>query len=278
MTSELVSAEWLLEHLRDPDLRIVDCRWVLGEPGQGRAQYEAGHIPGAIHLDIEGQLSGKEGPGRHPLPTRFNFQKLMSSIGIGRETRVIAYDAGKGVPAPRLWWLLRFYGHENVSVLDGGWEGWLKSGGPVQTEVPHLHEAEFAARPKRKWVVDKSSVDSVRDETSALLIDARTPERYRGESEPIDAKAGHIPGAENFPFTQVLDPATGRFLSPDQLKKAFEALGVDKTRSIICYCGSGVTACTNILALKIAGFEAQLYEGSWSDWSADDNLQIATKT
>lgn len=276
VASELVSAEWLLEHLHDPGLRIIDCRWVLGEPDQGKAQYLAGHVPGAVHLDIDEHLSGKEGPGRHPLPARFNFQKLMSSIGVGRDTRVIAYDGGKGMPAARLWWLLRFYGHENVSVLDGGWEAWLKSGGPVQTEVPKPPEAEFTARPKRKWVVDKVLVDSVRDESSTLLIDARSAERYRGESEPIDAKAGHIPGAENLPFHQLLDPVTGRFLPPEKLKAAFESIGADKAKTIICYCGSGVTACTSILALKLAGYEAQLYEGSWSDWSSDNGLQIAT--
>ena len=275
--NDIVSVPWLLENLSQSDLRLIDTRWVLGQPGDGRRQYEAGHIPGAIHLDVDEHLSSKDGPGRHPLPTRFNFQKLMSACGVDRNTHVVAYDGGKGTPAARLWWLLRFYGHENVSVLDGGWEAWLQAGGPVQMEVPEIREAEFVARPKRKWVVDKAAVDGVRDETATLLIDARAPERYRGETEPIDPKAGHIPGAENFPFIQAIDPATGLFLTPDRLKQAFENIGADKTKNIICYCGSGVTACTDILALHLAGFEAQLYEGSWSDWSSDDNLQVATK-
>src|SRR5260221_41464 len=200
--NDIVSVTWLLENLSQNDLRIIDCRWVLGEPGEGRRQYEAGHIPGAIHLDVDEQLSSKDGPGRHPLPTRFNFQKLMCASGVERNTHVVVYDGGKGMPAPRLWWLLRFYGHENVSVLDGGWEAWLKAGGPVQMEAPEIREAEFVARPKRKWVGDKDSVDSVRDEAITLLIDARAAERYRGETETIDKKAGHIPGAENFPYAQ----------------------------------------------------------------------------
>ncbi len=277
MSQELVSVEWLQQHLQDHDLRIVDCRWVLGQAGEGRRQYEAGHIPGAVHLDIDEQLTGKEGPGRHPLPSRFNFQKLIVSIGVSKSTHVVVYDAGHGMPAPRLWWLLKFYGHDNVSVLDGGWEGWLKEGGPVQTEIQEYSSGDFTARPKRKWVVDKATVDARRDETAALLIDARASERYRGEVEPIDAKAGHIPGSENFPYAQTIDPATGRFLPAETLKAEFKKIGVDATRDIVCYCGSGITACTAILALKIAGFEAQLYEGSWSDWSADANLPVATK-
>lgn len=274
-SNDLVTADWLNQHLQDPDLRIVDCRWILGEPGQGRRQYEEGHIPGALHLDVETDLSAKEGAGRHPLPSRYNFQKLMSGTGVGRETHVICYDGGKGMPAPRLWWLLRFFGHEEVSVLDGGWEAWLRAGGPVQTEIPTHPAGTFTARPRRKWAVDKATVDALRDEANTLLIDARAPERFRGETEPIDAKAGHIPGAENFPFTQAVDPQSGQFKSPELLREAFKGIGAEAGKTIICYCGSGVTACTNILALKLAGFEAQLYEGSWSDWSQDDNLSIA---
>src|SRR3989338_10311433 len=273
--NDLVTADWLNQHLHDREIRIVDTRWVLQEPGQGRRQYEQGHIPGAIHLDIDTDLSAKEGPGRHPLPSRFNFQKLMTAIGVDRDTQVVAYDGGKGFPAARLWWLLRFYGHETVSVLDGGWEAWLRGGFPVQTDVPTHPTASFSARPRRKCVVDKKAVDSLRDETKTLLIDARAPERFRGEVEPIDAKPGHIPGAENFPFAQALDPQTGLFRSPESLREAFKGIGAAPDKTIICYCGSGVTACTNILALRLAGFEAPLYEGSWSDWSKDESLSVA---
>jgi thiosulfate/3-mercaptopyruvate sulfurtransferase len=282
MTTDLISAEWLQEHLKDTTLKIIDCRWVLGQLGEGKKQYDAGHIPGAIHLDIDVQLSGKEGAegiggGRHPIPNKRDFQKLMSEIGIGREGHVILYDEGNGMPAARLWWLLRYFGHEKISILDGGWKLWTAEGRAQDQEVTQLRPAEFVARAKLKMVLNKEGVDSLREEPNVLLIDARAPERYRGEVEPIDAKAGHIPGSENFPFTQTLDPATGKFLSPEKLKAEFIKLGADKEKTIISYCGSGVTACTNILALKLAGFDSKLYEGSWSEWSKDTDLPVATK-
>ena len=257
-----------------PHLRIVDCRWVLGEAGAGRRQYETGHIPGAVHLDVDEHLSGKEGPGRHPLPGKREFGQLLGSIGIDRESSVVVYDAGTGAPAARLWWLLRYYGHENVGVLDGGWKVWVEKGGAVSTEVPAFSKTDTVLRPKRRWVTDKSTVDSLRDQPDAVLIDARSPERYRGETEPIDARAGHIPGAVNLPYSETIDPETGLFKSPEELKQLFVERGVSG-KKVISYCGSGITACTNLLALKIAGFDGVLYEGSWSDWSADQNLQIA---
>lgn len=273
---QIVSSEWLLDHLNKPEVRIVDCRWVLGKPGEGRHLYEAGHIPGAAHLDVDTQLSGEEGPGRHPLPGRRNFQNAISEIGVERGMHVVAYDDGLGASAARLWWLLNYYGHENVSVLDGGWNAWLSRGGPVSTEIPQFSKTEFSGRPRRKLVVDKERVDAVRDQPEVLLIDARAADRYRGEVELLDARPGHIPGALNFPFAQTIDPATGRFLPSDQLKAVLEKMGAKEAETIICYCGSGITACTDILALKLAGYDALLYEGSWSDWSKDGNLSIAT--
>jgi thiosulfate/3-mercaptopyruvate sulfurtransferase len=275
MTPDLVTTGWLQDHLDDRLVRVVDCRWVLGKPGEGRRQYEQGHIPGGVHLDVEEHLSGKEGPGRHPIPSKRDFQKAISEIGVGRETHVVAYDDGRGTPAARLWWLLRYYGHEKVSVLDGGWELWRKENRPVDQAVPHYSAAEFLVRPKKKWVVDKAAVDSLRDQPDVLLMDARMPERYRGEVEPIDPKAGHIPGAQNFPFPNVIDPEMGKFLPKERLKAEFEKIGTKEARTIICYCGSGVTACTNILALKLAGYNALLYEGSWSEWCQDPTLPIA---
>jgi thiosulfate/3-mercaptopyruvate sulfurtransferase len=277
VSSTLVTADWLLEHVNDPDVRVVDCRWVLGQPGEGRKQYEAGHIPGAAHLDVDTQLSGDRGPGRHPLPGRRNFQNAISAIGIDRETHVVVYDEGKGAPAARLWWLLNYYGHENVSVLDGGWNAWLGRGGPVSADIPEFRQTNFEGRPRRKWVVDKAVVDSLRDHADILLIDARVPERYRGEVEPIDPRPGHIPGALNFPYTQAVDVATGLFRKPEDLKAEMEKLGAKEAGTVICYCGSGITACTDILALRLAGYDARLYEGSWSDWSGDPNLPAATK-
>ncbi len=272
--SDLVTTDWLAERLNAPGLRVIDCRWVLGQLGEGRRQYDLGHIPRAAHLDVDEHLSGKKekGPGRHPIPGRRFFQDLLSSLGIGRDTHVIAYDAGAALPATRLWWLLKYYGHDLVSVLDGGWQAWTQENRPISQEVPTFYEEKFEGRPRKKMAVDKVQVDSIRDEAETLLIDARSPERYRGETEPFDARPGHIPGAENFPCAQTIDPDTGKFLPPETLKALFQKIGVSKTKNIICYCGSGITACTNIFALKLAGHEAQLYEGSWSDWSADANL------
>ena len=277
LPGHLVSTDWLQSNLPKDDLRVVDCRWRMETPGEGRREYEGGHIPGAVHLDVEEHLSRKEGPGRHPLPTRQEFDAAMSGIGVDRETQVIVYDDGKGAPAARLWWLLRYYGHEKVSVLDGGWSLWVKEERPTATEIPEYPKTKFAARPKRKWVVDKEAVDSLREDPEVLLIDARAPERYRGEVEPIYPRAGHIPGSENLPFFTTIDPETGLFLTPEKLHAAFEKMGAGQAKTIICYCGSGITACTNLLALSLTGRDAKLYEGSFSDWSRDANLPVATR-
>ncbi len=276
MTEDLITTAWLAEHLNDPYVRIVDCRWVLGESGEGRRRYEAGHIPGAVHLDIDTDLSAKEGPGRHPLPNRRDFERTMARIGVSRDIHVIAYDEGTGSPAPRLWWLIRIFGHDKVSVLDGGLKLWQGEGRPVTTEIPSFREGTFTGRTRHVSLVDKNTVDRLRDDPNVLLIDARAPERYRGEVEPIDARPGHIPGAENFPFTKAIDPASGRFLPPERLREEFEKIGVGTAKTLICYCGSGVTACTNLLALRRAGFDAKLYEGSWSEWSKDPELPVSS--
>lgn len=277
MSEILVSTDWLQSHLQDSDIRIIDSRWVLGKLGEGKRLYEEGHIPGAIHLDIEEHLSGKEGPGRHPIPKKRDFENVMSEMGVSRDKHIIVYDDGKGAPAARLWWLFRYFGHEFVSVLDGGWNLWVREMKTTEREVRRYQAQKYTARAKHPMVLDKEGVDSLRDDPQVQLLDARAPERFRGDLEPLDAKAGHIPGAENFPYTQTLDPETGKFLSPEKLKEVFQKMGTDKAETVICYCGSGVTACTNILALKLIGIEAKLYEGSWSDWSKDSGLSIATK-
>lgn len=277
MSEILVSTEWLQSHLQDSDIRIIDSRWVLGKIGEGKKMYEESHISGAIHLDIEEHLSGKEGPGRHPIPKKRDFENVMSELGVSRFKHIVVYDDGQGVPAARLWWLFRYFGHEDVSVLDGGWALWIREKRETEREVRRYEPQKYTARAKHVMVLDKAGVDSLRDDPHVQLLDARAPERYRGEVEPIDSKAGHIPGAENFPYTHTLDPETGQFLSPEKLKEAFQKMGTDKAETVICYCGSGVTACTNILALKLIGIDAKLYEGSWSDWSSDSNFPIATK-
>jgi thiosulfate/3-mercaptopyruvate sulfurtransferase len=251
----LVQPAWLRGHLGEPGLIVVDCRWVLGDPGAGERAWLAGHVPGAAALDLDRDLAGPPGPGgRHPLPSADRFEAAARRAGIGAGDRVVAYDeAGEG-GAVRLWWLLRHFGHERVAVLDGGLRAWRESGGEL-IEGRERHAAgDFVARPRDD---DQVSASEAR---AARLLDARAPERFRGEIEPIDALAGHIPGAHNVPFATVAPD--GRFLDPARLR---ELLGDEP---FVAYCGSGVTACTLLVAAELAGVEARLYPGSWSEWSA----------
>jgi thiosulfate/3-mercaptopyruvate sulfurtransferase len=254
------------------DLRIVDCRAVLGDPAAGRAAYDAGHIPGAVHADLETDLSGprRPGTGRHPLPDPDRLAAKFGAWGIDERTQIVAYDALSGAFAARLWWLARWLGHEVVAVLDGGFADWQRHGLPV-TPTPMRPEPKvFRRRPALTREVDANRVL----DPAAALLDARAEARYRGETEPIDPVAGHIPGAQCVPFEGNLD-ANGRFLPAAVLRARFAAVGAE-TRPVICYCGSGVTACHNVLALKIAGFdEPSLYAGSWSEWITDPTRPIA---
>jgi thiosulfate/3-mercaptopyruvate sulfurtransferase len=273
----LVSAGWLAEHLHEDGVRVADVRWYLFEPGKvGREEYARGHIPGAVFVDVDGALSaaGQGGPGRHPLPSPATFAAAMSRAGIGPGTHVVAYDDRGGATAGRLWWLLRYFGHERVSLLDGGITQWVAEGRPLETEVPQVAPAAFAARPQPALVVEKSAVNALRADPRALLLDARVAERYRGEVEPIDAYAGHIPGARNAPLAGNLRGGNDwRFRPAADLRARFEALGAGTAERIVAYCGSGINATQVLFALHLAGFEnAQLYEGSWSDWSRDPAL------
>ncbi|HUB05648.1 MAG TPA: sulfurtransferase [Myxococcales bacterium] len=265
----LVSAAWLQARRGEPGLRIVDVRWRLGQPGAGRKLYDAGHLPGAVYLDVDGDLAGPpgSGPGRHPLPTPARFAEAMARAGVGDSTRVVAYDDQGGAIAARLWFLLRYFGHETGAVLDGGLAAWP---GPLTADVPAFPRAPFTARPHPELVVDRQVVAR----GGALVLDARAPERYRGDLEPVDPKAGHIPGALSAPFAGNLD-GSGRFLPRERLRERFAALGATAGREIIAYCGSGVTACNDLLALELAGVPAKLYEGSWSDWSSDPAAPVA---
>ena len=258
----LVSAEWLHDHIRDDDLRVIDFRWYLGAR-RGRDEYAAGHIPGAVFVDLD-DVTGK-GPGRHPLPTREQFQSAMRAAGVSGSTAVITYDDAGGSVAARLWFLLRWFGHARQAVLDGGLKAW---GGPLDTAVPDVEKGDFAARePDRSRIL---SFEEVAAHRGVPVIDSRAGERYRGEKEPIDPKAGHIPGARNAPFTGNLEES-GRFKSSGELRERFAELGVDAERGAVVYCGSGVNACHNLLAMEIAGVKnVRLYEGSWSDWSSRD--------
>jgi thiosulfate/3-mercaptopyruvate sulfurtransferase len=259
MNSVTVSADWLAAHLAE--VVVVDCRFALMEPQLGRQQYEAGHIPGAHYLDLNQDLSAPVGEhgGRHPLPDVAAFAAKLSQLGVTNTTLVVAYDDSRFAFAARLWWLLRYLGHDQVAVLDGGWKAWIAKDYPITTDLPVAEPTLFIPQPRSHWLVDINSVKSRKDST--LLIDSREPERYRGDREPIDPVAGHIPGAMNYPWQDITDAAG--FVRPD-LKAYWDSL--QPAEEVIVYCGSGVTACVNLLGLAIAGIESKLYAGSWSDW------------
>lgn len=266
----LVSPEWLHEHVGDPGLRVVDFRWYL-VGRQGRDAYLAGHIPGAVFVDLDA-VTGK-GPGRHPLPTKQQFQDEMRRAGVGTSSKVVVYDDAGGSIAARLWFLLGWFGHGAQAVLDSGLQGW---GEPLETAVPFVEPGDFKAKaPPRSRVVDfaqvkRLSASRARARAGRVIVDARVGDRYRGEKEPIDPKKGHIPGAVSAPWIENLD-SEARFKSPAELRRRYEALGVDGKNGAVVYCGSGVNACHDLLALELAGIsDVRLYEGSWSDWSHQD--------
>ncbi len=278
--SPLVSTHWLASHLQDPTVRIVDVRWYLPNVDRlGSAEYAAGHIPGAVFVDLETELAAEayiDGPGRHPLPTPDAFEAVMRRLGVSSDTLVVAYDDNGGTAA-RLWWLLRYFGHERAAVLDGGIVAWTSERRPLETGAgSSVPAGDFHAHPNPSMVVDKAQVLSISGDSKALLIDARPAERYEGRLEPIDARPGHIPGAKNMPWAQNLSP-DGHFLDGETLRTMYLGLGVDDADKVVCYCGSGVSACYDILAMQLAGWrDVQLYVGSWSDWSSTPKLPVAT--
>ncbi len=278
--SPLVSTDWLAAHLEDPSVRIVDVRWYLPNVDRlGSAEYAAGHIPGAVFVDLETELSAEayiDGPGRHPLPTPEAFERVMRRIGVSSDTLVVAYD-DQGGTAARLWWLLRYFGHERAAVLDGGIVAWTRERRLLEIGAGmSVPTGDFQARPNPSMAVDKAQVMGLSGDPKALLIDARPGERYEGRQEPIDARPGHIPGAKNIPWAQNLD-ADGRFLDSEALRAMYAELGADEADRVVCYCGSGVSACYDILAMYMAGWrDVHLYVGSWSDWSSTPKLPVAT--
>ena len=251
----------LRERLDDPGLRVVDCRYRLGDPGAGEELWREGHIPGAAFMDLDRDLAAEPGErGRHPLPEPARFEAAARRAGIGPDTLVIAYDEAAEGGAARLWWLLRHFGHDRVAVLDGGLRGWREDGGPLEAGAREHDRGTFTSLPREG---DTRASDAL---AGSLLLDARAPERYRGDVEPIDPVAGHIPGAANLPFAE-LAPG-GRFLAPDELRARFEAAGAAPGHDLVAYCGSGVSACVLLLAAEVAGLESgRLYPGSWSEWS-----------
>jgi len=276
--------------VNDTNWRIFDCRFALADPEQGRRDYEKGHIPGAIYADLDKDLCGPiltrpngfTETGRHPLPDVEAFVATLNRWGVTNNIQVVAYDdKGGGLAAARLWWMLRWVGHDAAAVLDGGWQGWVASQYPVsreQAEVSRkLEEKSFKARVRSEMVVRATEVSNARDHHSPYhVFDSRTPERYRGETEPIDPIAGRVPWAVNAPYSDTQTPE-GFFRPKEELRSYFGDLlkGVEAQNAIF-YCGSGVTAAASLLALKHAGLgDGKLYAGSYSDWISDSSRPIA---
>lgn len=273
----LVDVAWVNAHRHDPHVAIVDLRWYLTNPAQGAQEYAAAHIAGAVYVSLDEELSEAawDGPGRHPLPRPDRFIAAMSNAGIDATTHVVVYDSAGGSIATRLWWLLRYYGHTKVSILDGGWQAWLASHGDTRSGHETRPARQFVGQPDTSMTVDAARVDALRHDTTVLLLDARARERYTGEVEPFGPRAGHIPGAHSAPFADNLT-ADGTLKTPAALKARFDALGVPQAQTVVCYCGSGVTATHNLFAMHLAGYDAKLYPGSWSDWSNNPDHAIAT--
>lgn len=267
----IVSAAWLYDHLDDPTVVVADCRFSLMAPDQGRSQYATSHIPGAVYFDLNRDLSApvQQHGGRHPLPDPAQLAATLKQAGIrsgngGSPSFVVAYDDSRFAFASRLWWLLRYLGHDQVAVLDGGWSNWQRAGYPVSPAVPRPQLGDFVPHVRSHRAVDIQTVRARKDQPQVALVDAREGDRYRGEREPIDPIAGHIPGAMNY-FWQEATDERGMALPP----AAHQARWADLKQAdeIMVYCGSGVTACVNLLSLAIAGIETgTLYAGSWSDW------------
>jgi thiosulfate/3-mercaptopyruvate sulfurtransferase len=271
MASPIISVEDLADDR--PTQTLLDVRWQLSTGSQPNL-YASGHIPGAVFVDLERDLAAPPGEGgRHPLPTAEDFQRAMRGAGVRTDAPVVVYDDANGLPAARAWWLLRYFGHAQVALLDGGLGAWLAAGRPLAEgdETP-AHGGDFEARPGAMPVLDVAQAGALA--ATGVLIDARAPERYRGETEPMDPVAGHIPGARNWPMARNLDD-NGRFVPQAELAEALS--GLTQGSEIGAYCGSGITAAHTVLALELAGIQgAALYPGSWSEWVTDPARPVAT--
>ena len=278
MHTTLVSKSDLAAHLDDAGWIVCDCRHDLANTGAGRRAYSESHIPGArfVHLDedLSGPMNGRN--GRHPLPDPDRLARRLGELGIGNASQVVAYDASGGCYAARMWWMLRWLGHESAAVLDGGWDAWRKAPHPVTDQIPVVKAVQFTVRRRADMACDAGYIVANLGKPRPRLLDARSPDRYRGENETLDPIGGHIPGAVNRFFKLNLE-TDGRFKPAMTLKREFSALlGNNAPRDVAHYCGSGVTACHNLLAMEVAGLAgSRLYPGSWSEWSADPSRPVA---
>lgn len=274
----LISASELMDRLGDADLRIVDVRFDLADPDAGRGRYRLGHLPGAVYLHLDDDLSGPlrdDGlEGRHPLPNPERLAATLGRLGIGDDHRVVVYDDAGGAMAGRLWWLLHWIGRPAVRVLDGGIDAWIAAGGPLGRASVAYPTAVSTAAVDRSMVIAAHEVRTLASREDAIVIDARASERYRGETEPLDPKAGHVPGAVNRPYMENLNP-DGTFAPAERLRERYAL--ADGADDVVVYCGSGVTAAHDALAMVIAGLPMpRLYAGSWSDWSHREGFPVAT--
>ncbi|MCQ8105935.1 sulfurtransferase [Methylomonas sp. SURF-2] len=276
----LISATELAANLHKPDWVIFDCRFSLADTTAGAAAYRRGHIPGARYADLNLHLSSpvKSYTGRHPLPDFSGLSKQLSAWGVGNRSQVVVYDDAGGAFAGRLWWLLRCMGHTDVAVLDGGMQYWQKQTLPVTTVLPKPVSNHFRCYPDQKQWLSATELENALAGNRIVLIDARAPERFQGRQEPIDPVAGHVPKAVNRPFQLNLDKQ-GLFLPATQLKNQFQTLLRSRPPAeVVHMCGSGVTACHNLLAMEIAGLSgSKLYAGSWSEWIVNKNRSVATE-
>lgn len=275
----LVSAAQLAQHLNDPDWIVFDCRFTLSDPDSGRRAYQAGHIPGAHYAHLNDDLSSEvtATSGRHPLPDAQLLAQKLGHWGVDSSKQVVVYDDSLGSMASRMWWVLRWLGHEAVALLDGGVQRWIRDGHPVTAETSTIIPAEFTAHPDNSMWVDANCIEEALRSDKCLIIDARAEERFSGEREILDKVAGHIPGSINLPFEDNLDMG-GTYLTTEELKEAYLDLlnGVEPQR-VVHMCGSGVTACHNVIAMEHAGLKgARLYPGSWSEWITDPGRPVET--
>jgi thiosulfate/3-mercaptopyruvate sulfurtransferase len=278
MYTTLIQLVDLVRMLGDESVAILDCRHELGRPQWGDQAYAEGHIPGAVQAHLDRDLSAPVGPltGRHPLPEIAKLAEAFSRWGIDDSVQVVAYDQGNGAYGARAWWLLRWLGHTSVAVLDGGFAAWKAAGLPVSREPATRKRRTFVARPNDTAFVTAAQVQQALAENSIALVDARGADRFAGQNETIDPVAGHVPGAVNRPFLKNLDGG-GRFLPGEELRRQWTAvLGTRPAADVVAMCGSGVTACHNLLALELAGLlGARLYAGSWSEWIRDPTRPVA---